>query len=75
MRNLFQKNLGFVNCPLVCIQPTYEELKRLPFTTLITLRFGIQPTYEELKLSELKLKKHTEAGIQPTYEELKPRLP
>ena len=32
-----------------CIQPTYEELKRVVLGLVLFLLVSIQPTYEELK--------------------------
>ncbi len=57
--------------PILCSQPTYEELK------LFSRRFKYidqscsQPTYEELKPAMAAVGSWGIKGSQPTYEELK----
>ena len=57
---------------LLCLQPTYEELK--PFFPLPNGCLGaesLQPTYEELKPFCATFGAVRDLGLQPTYEELK----
>ena len=55
----------------ICFQPTYEGLKRIFGTPVVSAVLGFQPTYEGLKRWSAVPVQIPPVGFQPTYEGLK----